>query len=376
MAPFLQTLFLCALVAGMPSGAEAATLDVPAAQSTLSGIGVIHGWKCTAGRLTVRFGGRPPLPLLHGAARKDVFDAGACHHINSGFVSIMNWGELGDGVHTAVVYDDGVEFARHTCRVVTTGWAFHRGPARECLVDDFPDLGQQAEFVWDRQTQHMELARITDMAGGEEEDPTGGSSTDLSVFDFLFERDDWIIEVPGINAWKHVSADIDHTITAGDQIVPAPAWIEFMRRRRPTDPPVSTAPFFRAPVEGAEIAGYIHGTSVHGGAQTDGLSTNLALGGVHDMLPGRTAVDLGVWEDRYAMIVSVISPDQRPFSTYRCFVIVFNHVRRTDVGGLDTLAYFAITEKERGESIARPGACVNPLTPLYSTRLQLRFPPH
>ena len=41
----------------------------------------------------------------------------------------MNWGELGDGPHTAVVYDDGVEFDRSMFDVVTTGEAFLRGAA-------------------------------------------------------------------------------------------------------------------------------------------------------------------------------------------------------------------------------------------------------
>ncbi len=142
------------------SVAQAAVLDVPTPHTTLSGVGVIHGWKCEAGDLTVRFDGGPPLPLLHGAARQDVLNAGGCDSAQVGFVSIMNWGELGDGQHTAVVYDNGVEFDRSTFDVVTTGEAFLRNASGQCVVEDFPAPGEEARFIWNQATQHMELAEV------------------------------------------------------------------------------------------------------------------------------------------------------------------------------------------------------------------------
>ena len=107
--------------------AHAATLEIPTPHTTLSGIGVVSGWKCDAGDLTVRFDGGPPLPLVYGSERRDVLDAGACPHDLVGFVSIMNWGNLGDGRHTAVVYDDGVEFDRSTLRCRDDGRAVPTG---------------------------------------------------------------------------------------------------------------------------------------------------------------------------------------------------------------------------------------------------------
>ena len=64
------------------------------------------------------------IPLLYGAPRPAVLAADACAHDRVGFLTIMNWGELGDGDHAAVAYDDGVAFARSRLRVVTTGEAF------------------------------------------------------------------------------------------------------------------------------------------------------------------------------------------------------------------------------------------------------------
>ncbi len=385
--------------------AWSSTLDVPSPHTTLSGIGVIHGWKCQAGDLTVRFNGRAPLPLLYGAQRKDVQNADRCRHANVGFVSIMNWSELGDGSHTAVVYDDGVEFARSTFRVVTPGPtsyggnpAYYTGTSGECLVNDWPDFNKQASFVWNVTTQHMELRKVY---GADDPDPTG-TTTDLSPFEFLVEEDWrvsqdwtgptkrtavqgwWTIEVPGVNVWKHVSASLDPTIQ-GDQVVPAPARIQLVRY--PQGRPGYKAPWEprwpNTPVEGAEIVGAIHGSTVRGGqayAPGHGLVKLVALGGVLDMLPGRTALDLGVLDDRYALVIQVqwMHPRIPGMTHHRCFVLTFNSVQRTEDGGLDTLAYLSITEKEPdgtqykdGVRQIKPGRCVSPVSPLYSTRLKI-----
>ena len=154
----------------VPSLASAATLGVPGEGTTLSGVGVISGWKCEAtGDLTVRFfadgspvsvAGIDTFPLLYGSARPDVRDNGACPDSDVGFVAIWNWGNLDDGEYTAVVYDDGVEFARSTFRVVTTGEAFRTDLAGECTLEQFPDPGDTARFVWNTGTQHLEMVSV------------------------------------------------------------------------------------------------------------------------------------------------------------------------------------------------------------------------
>ena len=131
---------LCfSLVLLTPALVHAATLENPANGSFYSGIGVISGWKCTAnGPLTVRFNDGDPLPLAYGNERADVRNAGACRSAQVGFVSIMNWAELGDGTHTAVVYDNGVEFAQATFTVGTTGEEFVEDVTVSIEVPDFP----------------------------------------------------------------------------------------------------------------------------------------------------------------------------------------------------------------------------------------------
>ena len=136
--------------------AHAATLEIPGPGARLSGIGVISGWTCEAeGELTIRFNGGVPIPLAYQTERPDT--QWVCHDTDNGFVAIMNWGNLGDGTHTAVAYDDGVEFARSTFQVVTLGETFVRHAEGSCMIQDFPDKGTDATFVWNEATQHLEL---------------------------------------------------------------------------------------------------------------------------------------------------------------------------------------------------------------------------
>ena len=148
-----------------PAWALANRLEIPGNGTTVSGIGVISGWKCEAeGDITVSFDEGDPIPLVYGSDRGDT--SGVCGDANNGFVAIWNWGLLSDGKHTAVVYDNDMEFARSTFSVVNFGQEFVVG-AEECMIEDFPAMGETATFAWNESTQHLELAEIM----GAPEDP-------------------------------------------------------------------------------------------------------------------------------------------------------------------------------------------------------------
>ncbi len=139
-----------------PALAHAGVLENPSPGLLYSGIGVISGWKCEAqGPLTVRFDGGAPVPLAYLNERADT--AGSCGDTNNGFVSIFNWAILVDGVHTAVAYDNGVEFARSTFAVATLGEEFVTGAVGECRVQNFPSLGETTTLEWNQATQHFEV---------------------------------------------------------------------------------------------------------------------------------------------------------------------------------------------------------------------------
>ena len=137
----------------LTSVAHSATLEVPGPNSIQSGVQLISGWKCeTNGPLTIRFDGGNAIPLLYGSERADTRKPqGPCDEANTGFIAIMNWSNLDDGTHTAVVYDNGVEFDRTTFTVVTTGVEFLRGVTGSGTAT--LSNGQRATLKWSEASQ-------------------------------------------------------------------------------------------------------------------------------------------------------------------------------------------------------------------------------
>ena len=161
MARIIATLVFVLMV----SVSHAATLEIPGPNSTQSGIQLISGWKCeTNGPLTIRFDGGNAIPLLYGSERGDTRKPkGPCDDANTGFITIMNWGNLTDGIHTAVVYDNGVEFDRSTFSVVTTGVDFLRGVtgSGEATLSN----GQQVRLEWSEASQSFVATDFTVPSG-------------------------------------------------------------------------------------------------------------------------------------------------------------------------------------------------------------------
>ncbi len=136
-------------------------LEIPGDGDTLSGIGVISGWKCEVeGAITVRVDDGNPLPTLYGLPREDTEET--CGDTDNGFVTYFNWGLLGDGTYTVAALDNGVKFDSSTVRVATFGEEFVEdadpGPF---TILDFPSLGEKADFVWNTSTQHLELLSLS-----------------------------------------------------------------------------------------------------------------------------------------------------------------------------------------------------------------------
>ena len=94
----------------------------------------------------------------------------------------MNWGNLSDGEHTAVVYDNGVEFDRATFSVVTTGVDFLRGVTGMGAVA--LSNGQTAAVKWSEASQGFVATSFTPTptAGSGSEDCTSRTLT-ATVYD-------------------------------------------------------------------------------------------------------------------------------------------------------------------------------------------------
>lgn len=353
--------------------AQAATLGVPGPRSTVSGIGVISGWKCHAGELTIRFNGGKPIPLLYGAERTDVRDIGACAHADVGFLTIMNWGNLGDGTHTAVVYDDGREFARSTFTVVTTGERFLAGANGSCVAEDFPRPGDDSTFVWNEGTQHMELAQVREWY----DEPDTADLPGNADLDFLLDRAVWTITVPDLLEWQVVSQQENPEWPpprgqGGTRYVSAPADVSFLRYDHGKTSN-KLYPFSEVPPIGVTLVGTIQGTRVHGHDRQGRAVLDAAaprqveLATLPNGLPLQTREALGEVGDGYSLVMPMSGAATT--ATTHCYILVFDDFRRTNTGGLETQARFYITARTPYRSGASPldpygqRRCVPPLYP-------------
>ena len=135
-------------VAAGPKGA----LENPGNRSFKSGIGVISGWVCNATRVEVAIGNRR-IPVVYGTSRGDT--ASVCGDTNNGFVTLVNWNLLGDGVHTMRLVVDGVAIGLSEFKVTTFGQEFLQGASGRYSLFNFPRAGSRAVIEWEQSSQNF-----------------------------------------------------------------------------------------------------------------------------------------------------------------------------------------------------------------------------
>ena len=135
-------------VAAAPKG----SLENPGNRSFKSGIGVISGWVCDATRVEVAIGNRRS-PVVYGTPRGDT--ASVCGDTNNGFVTLVNWNLLGDGVHTMRLVVDGVAIDLSEFKVTTFGQEFLQGASGAYSLFNFPRRGSTAAIEWDQSSQNF-----------------------------------------------------------------------------------------------------------------------------------------------------------------------------------------------------------------------------
>ncbi len=161
----------------LASVAPASVLENPAPNGHYSGIGIISGWKCDAGELTVRFDGGNAIPLTHGSERADTLPI--CGVIDTGFVSLFNWNLLSDGEQTAIVYDDGIEFARATFTVTRPGIDFLRGITGSGTAR--LGNGLEVTLAWSEAQQSFVATRFHNPIAGSGPESGGSSALPLDI---------------------------------------------------------------------------------------------------------------------------------------------------------------------------------------------------
>ena len=140
-------------IPSVPAAALTGFLENPGPYSFQSGVGVISGWVCEAEEVEITLGTLTPQRAAYGTERRDT--ASECGDTANGFGLLFNWNLLGAGEHVVVARVDGAELGRTTVRVTTLGAEFLRGVAGECVVEDFPTLGETVTLEWQQSQQNF-----------------------------------------------------------------------------------------------------------------------------------------------------------------------------------------------------------------------------
>lgn len=154
-----------ALVAfGLSSGLALAQarLEIPAADSLQSGIGLVSGWSCTRPDGVEIDGALYPVPW--GSPRGDVLQAGACAKAEVGFGLLLNWANLPPGPHQARLMVGGAAGPAIRFTTPVPPGEFLRGLAREVMLPDFPAPGQLTTLVWQEAQQNFTILAVGDRA--------------------------------------------------------------------------------------------------------------------------------------------------------------------------------------------------------------------
>ena len=145
------------------------SLENPGPSSFQSGIGLISGWVCEAEAVEIEMetagGAVHRFEAAYGTERADTAvqrkdGTPLCGDTDNGFGLLFNWNLLGAGEHTVVAVVDGVELDRATVTVTTLGAEFLEGAAGECVVEDFPLLGETVTSEWQQTSQNFVITDL------------------------------------------------------------------------------------------------------------------------------------------------------------------------------------------------------------------------
>ena len=133
-------------------------LENPGHNSFQSGVRVLSGWVCEGDTVELAIGTAGRQVAAYGTERVDTL--GVCGDTDNGFGLLFNWNLLEEGEHEVVAFVDGEELGRATVRVTTLGHEFLRGAEGECMVEDFPRLGQSVLLEWQQNSQNFVITAV------------------------------------------------------------------------------------------------------------------------------------------------------------------------------------------------------------------------
>ena len=153
IAPALRLALALACLALPAAAIAAGALENPQPGGRESGVGIVSGWHCGAGRIDIEFDGTRTYVAAYGTARADT--QSTCGRSDTGFSLLINWNTLGAGAHVVRALADGIEFGRATATVVTLGSEFWTGKGGSMRLDNFPQAGKGVIAEWQESKQNF-----------------------------------------------------------------------------------------------------------------------------------------------------------------------------------------------------------------------------
>ena len=152
------TVLLCAAWA-VAVGAQG-VLEIPAPNSTQTGIGIVSGWHCSANRIEIVIDGGAPLLAGSHTERGDTLSV--CGRIDTGFSLLWNWNLLptdcfGCRYHRVIALADGILFASTEFQAENFGTEFMTGKSGEYGLANFPEIGDMTWVQWDEAKQNFSV---------------------------------------------------------------------------------------------------------------------------------------------------------------------------------------------------------------------------
>ncbi len=142
----------------------AGLIEIPQPLSIQSGIGLVSGWRCSAGRMTAVFDEGTPIEVAYGTTREDTRTT--CGDANNAFALQWNYNLLGDGPHRLRLFDEGREFSRVDFQVVTLGAPFRRDLAGSLALRDHPAVGDWLALDWQTASQGFGISAFAAAGSG------------------------------------------------------------------------------------------------------------------------------------------------------------------------------------------------------------------
>ncbi|MBE2294464.1 MAG: fibronectin type III domain-containing protein [Phycisphaerales bacterium] len=133
-----------------------AQMESPQSGSFESGVGLIRGWACQAGIVTIQIDGGAVQRVAYGTVRDDT--AEICGDADNGFGYTINWNTVGEGAHNLRAFADGVEFANIDFTVSTLGVDYLQGASAEYVLSNFPATSNDIMLRWSEPHQNFVIA--------------------------------------------------------------------------------------------------------------------------------------------------------------------------------------------------------------------------